>query len=88
MTIWKYVLQITDEQTILMPDFAQILSVQPQVNPYGCYDPCLWVLVDPVHPMMPRIIRIYGTRNPIERPVGRFIGTVQMRKRVWHVFEK
>lgn len=88
MTIWKYILKITDEQTILMPDFAQILSVGVQEKPRYTPNLCLWVLVEENNQQTPRTFRIYGTGNPIERPVGRFIGAVQMGKLAWHVLEK
>lgn len=46
MTIWKFPLKITDYQLVVMPECAQILSVQMQ---YGTL--CLWALVNQDWPL-------------------------------------
>ena len=83
--IWKFKLEICDEQKILMPKGAKILSVQQQAG-----ELFLWALYDPEKRKEERIIYIYGTRNSIQNhPVRKFIGTVQTQNGflVWHVFE-
>jgi len=41
-SIWKYPLQVTDAQTIDVPEGSEALSVQVQNG-----TPCLWARVDP-----------------------------------------
>ena len=80
--IWKYELEITDRQVIKMPCDRSILSVGDQRGKL-----VLWVDVNRTAPDSDCWITIYGTGNP--RPVepDRFIGTVEMSRLVWHVFE-
>lgn len=85
MTIWKYPLEITDEQTIELPQRSEILSVQMQNGV-----PTIWALVDPKAPgpKVKQKIGIFGTGNPIDGVLFKqaFIGTVQQGSLVWHVF--
>ncbi|UQN06780.1 hypothetical protein [Deinococcus sp. QL22] len=84
--IYKYPLDITDEQAFWLPEGAELLSVQFQGGQL-----CLWALVDPelAHTQCARIT-VIGTGNPISEPreqLGQFIGTAQgPRGFVWHVF--
>ena len=81
--IWKYPLQITDYQTLRLPQDAQILSVQMQQGIL-----CLWAKVNIDFPLENRHIAVVGTGNPIAFGIrARFIGTVQDGPLVWHVFE-
>lgn len=84
-TVFKYVLKVTDEQTIQMPLGAKVLSVQNQQD-----KPCLWALVDPEHPSTESVsVAMFGTGNPIEdwQLEGlSFLGTVQINWLVLHVF--
>ena len=81
--IWKYHLQVTDEQIINVPEGAVALTVQMQDN-----TPWLWMLVDPTTPRVPRKIITCGTGNPISEVPGEYIGTYQMfgGTLVFHVF--
>lgn len=85
-TIWKYSLQLTDLQSLSLPQGAEILTVQAQGG--GLY---LWAIVDPARETEERVIGIIGTGNPvitggdIDR---RYIATVQRGSFVWHVFER
>ena len=83
--IWEFHLDICDEQTILIPKNAKILSVQAQND-----NLCLWVLCDPLASKIERIFYIYGTGNPIQNyPLGKFINTAQTKDGMsWHIFEK
>lgn len=87
ITIWKYPIEITDEQTIKMPMGARILTVQMQ-GPQCC----IWALVDPSKPMAERHIRTHGTGHEI--PLGittwAYIGTIQSHggALIFHVFAK
>lgn len=84
--IWKYQLEITDDQVISMPTGAEILTVQMQNG-----KPCLWALVDPNEETKTyRLIQIYGTGNPIPDGNRRYISTIQIFNGdlIFHVFER
>lgn len=91
--IWKFKLEITDDQVIDMPESAKILTVQIQDG-----FPVLWAIVkDGVVPycQRQRIIKTYGTGKTLsertDTPVFRkrkYIGTYQIKGFVGHVFEE
>lgn len=84
MTIYKYPLEVTDEQEVELPGTHKLLSVQEQNA-----TPCLWALVDPDAAPVKRTLRIFGTGQPIEEyPMGDFLGTFQLYggRLVFHVF--
>ena len=85
-TIWKYTLNITDRQTVSMPVFAEILTVQMQGGSL-----CLWAIVESDRNLEQREFLIFGTGNPIPEQfcLHQHIGTVQVGGGVlvWHVFE-
>lgn len=81
--IYKYPLEVTDEQIIDMPGSARLLSVQMQRGVV-----CLWAWVDPNAIPKKRHIVIIGTGNPISFFPGEFVGAVQQGQFVWHVFDK
>ncbi len=86
-TVWKYRLEVADEQVVEMPANARILTVQAQFD-----EPCLWALVDPdLTAMDRRTILITGTghrREDLASHVN-YLGTLQiaMGLHVFHVFE-
>lgn len=86
MKIWKYVLQMEDEQTIKMPKGAKVLSVQMQND-----EICVWALVDPAAELENKAFWIIGTGNPfyLDMNFAKYIGTVQQLggRLVWHIFE-
>jgi len=82
-TIWKYPLDVTDHQTVMMPKGARILAAQLQgITPY------LWAIVDPKNEPEPRAIRIIGTGHAFDPFRGVHLGTVQQGIFVWHIFEE
>jgi len=81
-TIWKYELELTDRQQVIMPTGATILCVQTQLG-----NLCLWAQVDPNAKKEERHIAIVGTGHPIHRNAWKYIGTAQQAVFVWHVFE-
>lgn len=85
MQIWKFPINIIDEQEVEMPHGAEILSAQMQGE-----ELCLWALVSPACNKTSRTIEIFGTGNPITPATRKFIGTAQMfgGRLVWHVFER
>lgn len=86
-TIWKYSLEIMDEQRVYPPRGARLLSVQPQGD-----HPVIWALVDSYEPRGGEWwdVFIVGTGNPADHlPAdAAFLGTVQTHggSLVWHVF--
>jgi hypothetical protein len=85
MRIWKYALNVIDQQCITMPRNAKILTVQMQDD--IC---CLWALVDETAKFTEhRNIAIYGTGNPMPDNPGTYIATFQMHggALVFHAFE-
>jgi hypothetical protein len=82
--IWKYVLAITDEQQIVMPRGAKLLSV-------GIQDEilCLWAYVRNENNFVAREIRIVGTGHPCDAGSANFVGTAidDRNGLAWHVFD-
>lgn len=83
-TIWKFKLDICDFQEIEMPIGSTILCFQMNDN-----IPCIWASVNEDAPRIKRSFVIVGTGNPMPTPTGvrTYIGTVQERIFVWHLFE-
>lgn len=84
-TIYKYPLKITDIQSVEIPEFAKLLTVQTQ---HG--ELYLWALVETSNWMRLRKIVILGTGNPIaENDELSYISSVKMLETlIWHIFEK
>lgn len=84
--IYKYPLEIKDEQVVLLPTGSKILTVQSQGG-----KACLWALVNPTMPNdMSVTIRIFGTGHTIQDSDRlEYIGTFQMcgGAIVFHVFK-
>lgn len=86
-TIYKYPIEVTDEQTLTLPVNSQILTVQAQGN-----TPCIWAMIDTAETRTEQIaVRVYGTGHPIadsERQI--YIGTFQLLggQFVFHAFYK
>lgn len=86
-TIWKYVLDTTDTQTIEMPSGAKVLTVQVQNG-----EPCIWALVNTDNKIEERTFRIYGTGHHMDyKYVDKetYIGSYQLSGGllVFHLFE-
>lgn len=81
--VWKFVLDIVDEQEVAMPQDAELLHVAAQ---YGKL--ALWARVIPTgQAEASRLILIRGTGTPIwQQP---HVGTVFTHggSLVWHVFD-
>jgi hypothetical protein len=83
MQIWKFQLDVTDIQSVMVPIGGELLSVGEQSGSI-----CLWFMVDPDARREMREFEIVGTGNPMEPDVRRkFVGTVQLPPFVWHIFE-
>jgi hypothetical protein len=86
MTIYKYKLKVTDRQFVDMPTGAIILTVQVQRG-----DPHLWAGVEEGGFPNARLIRIFGTGQPMGSEPMVYIGTFQLYEKmplVFHVFEE
>lgn len=84
VAIWKFPLEITDRQTVMMPAAADVLCVQAQHE-----IPCLWAVVDTEATPTPYEFRMVGIGHPIHDKLGPYIGTFQLRNGglVFHLFE-
>mgnify|MGYP001592531188 CR=1 FL=1 len=85
MRVFKYQLEVTDRQTVIMPKAARILCVQAQNG-----RPCLWALVpDDMAPEL-RVIFTHGTGHTCSSDIGSYVGTYQLQNGafVGHVFEE
>ena len=84
--IWKWELDITDEQDIVAPLATKFLDVQWQYDTIA-----IWGMFDCriEHDLVPRNILIYGTGHRMTLGNAQYIGTVQEsdRRLVWHVFD-
>lgn len=86
LKVFKYPVPIGDAVTIDMPAGAQPLHVAEQ---HGTV--CLWALVDPARPPVPRRFRFAGTGHEITEDLAylNHVGTFFMRggDLVFHLFE-
>jgi hypothetical protein len=83
-TIWKFGLEITDEQTINIPVPYQLLTVQINNG-----KPCLWAIVDSEARTTELKIYTYGTGHSMPDRLQYYIGTYQIVDEhifVFHVF--
>jgi len=88
--IFKYKLEVTDRQELLMPLGTKVLKVDTQ---YG--DITIWALVLPRQlTLVPRKFIILGTGQPIRKfdydmDRCKYFNTVQQQSGmfIWHVFE-
>lgn len=85
-TIWKFPINVTDEQQINVPKGARFLTAQFQ---HG--NLCLWAQVDDSAFTERRTIRVIGTGHPIPDAASlQYIASVQTMggNLVFHVFIK
>ena len=83
-TIYKYPLNMLDEQTIIIPENHKILCVHMQGQ-----TPCMWAMVDPNKTNISLKILVYGTGTPIVDPeMLSYISSIQIGFFVWHIFTK
>ncbi len=82
--IYKYILETTDLQEIVMPVGAEILCVQTQND-----TPCVWARVNPEALTCSRKFLIFGTGHDISVDPGRCVGTYQLSggSLIFHLYE-
>jgi len=86
VTIWKYPLEIADEQVVPMPIGAQLLAVQVQGE-----RPFLWALVNPNLPKAQRFLATFGTGHHVPpNDHLTYVATYQVHQGslVFHVFDR
>lgn len=80
-TIWKFPLEIADEQTVSMPAGAEPLFAGMQGG-----TPCVWAAVDTEAAKEPVRFFVIGTGNPMPDDAVLYIGSVFDRSFVWHIY--
>ena len=84
-TIYKFPLQVTEQQIVSLPKNATIVSVH---NQFGHSDIFMWVLLDEADPFnVPRKILMFGTGWEANVEEDQFLGTVMVGPYVWHYFD-
>ena len=84
--VYKFSLEISDEQKVLMPEGAKVLTVQVHL----CFF-FFWAECNPDEEPVLRTFLICGTGHSIDDDIEKeYIGTIQMCEGsiVFHVFEK
>jgi hypothetical protein len=80
-TIYKYPIQITDEQDLEIPHGYPL---HVGLDPQGV--PCIWFQVNTDHLKSKVKIHIIGTGNPIPDAAIFYIGSFVQSPFVWHVY--
>jgi hypothetical protein len=83
MRVFKYPIKIEDEQTVKLPEGAEIIYVG--LDPGGT--PCLWAIVNERSVRVNRTIYVAGTGHPLPKEKIRHLGSILQHPFVWHVFE-
>jgi hypothetical protein len=81
--IYKYPIEITDEQEIQIPLGSEIMHAG--LDPLG--NPCIWVMVD-VNECQSESVTVFvvGTGHPMPHSYNCYAGTFVHGPFVWHVF--
>lgn len=81
-TIYKYMVPIYDTAQVKMPKGARVLHVGAQ----GDLLP-VWAEVEVTNPIETRVFHVRGTGNPLLGYEGTYLGTAQVGRFVWHVYD-
>lgn len=92
-TIFKYPIEIVDEQVVMVPAGAKPLHFDLQKVPRRPIEhfegePTLWLEVDDSATKVPLRLFVVGTGNPIPPNAVNYIGTVLMPPFVWHLYSE
>lgn len=83
-TIFKYPLEVADNQVVRMPAGATILAVQTSHRG----EACIWAIVDDTVPNVSRKLLVVGTGHKLPLDCGQYVGTFQVGvSLVFHVFD-
>ena len=82
-SVFKYPLDVVDEQIVVMPHGAEVLAVNRQGDTI-----CVWAIVDEDAAEEEYHFSIRGTGHPLPGPATKatHVGTVFQGPFVWHVF--
>jgi len=80
--IYKYPIQIVEEQTLSVHADAEVFKVG--LDPLG--DPCIWAVVNPKATPTPFHVRILGTGSVVHDDEFMWIGSFVQGPFMWHVF--
>ncbi len=81
--ILKYLIDVNDAVFHMLPDNAELLTVQNQNG-----EIFLWAKIDDSAIVRKRKFIVFGTGQPFDVVLRKYIGTVQVGIFVWHVFEE
>ena len=85
--IWKFPLELADEQVIQVPAGADILCVQVQLDVL-----CMWALVDPSAKLVTERFYVFGTGWEVPEEITglNYVGTVQINEghEIYHIFRE
>ncbi len=85
-TIWKFPLDIKDDQEVKVPYGGIVRHVGLQQIPDRPVNQlCMWVEVDPDAKIQTHGVYVVGTGNPVPENVD-FVGSVVADPFVWHVY--
>lgn len=87
LTIYKYYLEVDDDQVVEIPKYGKILCVQTQHE-----KPCIWVQIDTNNIVEDRYFKTFGTGAMMPDNIDdvfKYIGTYQLKDGVMacHVYE-
>lgn len=91
-TIWRYPLEIKDQQTIQVPcagvDIYRAMKIKEQILKLDVQneEPCLWILVDTKYTKRDVIITMYGTGYRCCEQIEDYLDSFQISEFVYHVF--
>jgi len=87
MAIYKYPLQVIEEQEIMVQPISKIIHVEFDFN----NQLCVWAIVATEEKQKPATFRIFGTGHDFDEEIMHNLahaGTVFQGRFVWHVFWK
>lgn len=83
-TIYEYTLEVTDEQTLMIPKSGEFLDFQMQFEMIT-----FWMEVDlEDFQLSEETFYVVGTGNPIPEKAQHYHGTVQIQGFVWHIYQR
>ena len=82
-TIWRFDFDVFDVVILELPTGARFLPHVEAIDPRAL---TVWAVVDTEARPERRVLRVYGTGNPLGE-VGAYLGSAVAPPFVWHVFE-
>lgn len=82
ITIYKYPFEITDEQSLTVPNLAVFRHIG--LDPAG--QPCIWLEVDTDRETNTLPLFVIGTGHPKPTGAKKFLGSFNQGPFMWHVY--